>query len=60
MIRNVTITIDSATHTIKRLVYGDREGNQTVFDFSGFTKRSVTADLFRFTAPPGVALVQED
>jgi chaperone LolA len=58
MIRNVTITIDAATHTIKRVAYEDREGNQTVFDFYGFTKRSVTADFFHFTPPPGVKLVE--
>ena len=59
-IRNITITIDAATHTIQRLVYADREGNQTIFDFSGFVKRSVTADLFHFTPPPGVILVEAD
>lgn len=59
MIRHVTITIDAATHTIQRLVYGDREGNETVFDFSGFTKRSVAADFFHFTPPPGVVLVED-
>jgi len=59
-IRNITITIDAATHTIQRLVYADRDGNQTIFDFSGFVKRSVTADLFHFTPPPGVLLVEAD
>jgi chaperone LolA len=58
MIRNVTITIDAATHRIQRVAYADREGNQTIFDFSGFTKRSVTADFFHFTPPPGVRLVE--
>jgi chaperone LolA len=53
-IRNVTISIDAATHTIQRLVYGDRDGNETAFEFSGFTKRSVPPDFFHFTAPPGV------
>jgi chaperone LolA len=60
MIRNVTITIDAATHRIQRLAYADREGNQTVFDFSAFAKRSVPADYFHFTAPPGVRLVEYD
>ena len=59
-IRNITITINAATHTIQRLVYADRDGNQTIFDFSGFVKRSVTADLFHFTPPPGVLLVEAD
>ncbi|MEA2338301.1 MAG: outer rane lipoprotein carrier protein [Thermoanaerobaculia bacterium] len=59
MIRNVTITIASATHAIQRVAYSDRDGNETVFDFSGFTKRSVTADLFRFTPPAGVEVVQQ-
>jgi chaperone LolA len=59
MIRNVTITIDAATHRIQRLAYSDRDGNQTTFDFSGFTKRSVPADFFHFTTPPGVLVVEQ-
>lgn len=59
MIRNVTITIAAATHTIQRVAYSDRDGNQTTFDFSGFTRRNATPDLFRFTPPAGVEVVQQ-
>lgn len=57
-IRNVTVTTTAATHTIQRVEYTDREGNHTSFDFSGFQRRPVTAELFRFTPPPGVQVVQ--
>jgi chaperone LolA len=59
MIRNVTITIAAATHIIQRVAYTDREGNETSFDFSGFTRRSTTPDLFHFTPPAGVEVVQQ-
>ena len=59
MIRNVTITIAAATHTIQQVRYTDREGNETTFDFSTFTRRSVSPDLFHFTPPAGVAVVEE-
>jgi outer membrane lipoprotein carrier protein len=56
-IRNVTLTIAPSTHLIQQLQYSDREGNRTVFDFSGFHRRAVSPDLFRFTPPPGVEVV---
>ena len=59
MIRRVTITISTATHAIQRVAYSDRDGNETTFEFSGFTKRSVAADFFRFTPPAGVEVVQQ-
>src|SRR4051794_31698743 len=59
MIRNVTITIASATHAIERVSYSDRDGNETTFDFSGFTRRAVTPDFFHFTPPAGVEVVQQ-
>jgi outer membrane lipoprotein carrier protein len=59
MIRNVTITIAPATHTIQRVAYSDRDGNETTFDFSGSTRRAVTPELFHFTPPPGVEVVQQ-
>lgn len=59
MIRNVTIIIAPETHAIRRVVYSDRNGNETTFDFSGFTRRAVTPDLFRFTPPAGVEVVQQ-
>lgn len=56
-IRNVTVTTSSATHMLERIDYTDREGNHTSFDFSGFHKRTAAADLFRFTPPAGVQVV---
>jgi len=59
LIRNVTITIASATHAIQRVTYSDRDGNETTFDFSGFTRRTSSPDFFRFTPPAGVEVVQQ-
>ncbi len=58
MIRNVTVTIAATTHLIQRVEYTDREGNRTVFDFSGFQRRPANADQFRFSPPAGVQIVQ--
>lgn len=59
MIRNITITIAAATHAIQRVSYSDRDGNETTFDFAGFTRRAVAPDFFRFTPPAGVEVVQQ-
>ena len=59
MIRNVTITIAAATHAIQRVSYSDRDGNETTFDFSGFSKMAVSPDFFHFTPPQGVDVVQQ-
>jgi chaperone LolA len=56
-IRSVTLTMTPSTHLIQQLEYSDREGNRTVFDFSGYQRRSVSADLFHFTPPAGVQVV---
>jgi chaperone LolA len=56
-IRSVTLTIAPSTHLIQQLEYSDREGNRTAFDFSGYQRRSVSADLFHFTPPAGVQVV---
>ena len=58
IIRNVTVTTSADTHAIQRIQYTDREGNQTVFDFSGLQRKPVAADTFRFTPPSGVQVVQ--
>ena len=58
MIRTINVTIARDTHLIQRVDYTDREGNRTTFDFAGYQRRSVTADLFRFTPPAGVEVVQ--
>ena len=59
MIRNVVVTIASATHLIQRVDYTDREGNQTSFELSGLHKRAVSNDLFHFTPPAGVQVVEQ-
>jgi outer membrane lipoprotein carrier protein len=59
LIRSVTITIAASTHAIQRVSYSDRDGNETTFDFSGFTSRTVSPDFFRFTPPAGVEVVQQ-
>lgn len=56
-IRSITLTISSTTHLIQQLQYSDREGNRTLFDFSGFRRRAISPDLFHFTPPPGVEVV---
>jgi outer membrane lipoprotein carrier protein len=57
VIRNVTLTISPSTHLIQQLEYSDREGNRTIFDFSDYRRRVVSPDLFRFTPPTGVQVV---
>jgi len=59
MIRNVVVSSDAATHTIRSVSYTDREGNQTTFSFAGFHKRAASADLFKFSVPAGVQVVQQ-
>jgi len=59
MIRSVSVTIAPATHLIQRVDYTDREGNQTSFALSGIRKRSLTNDLFKFTPPAGVQVVEQ-
>jgi outer membrane lipoprotein carrier protein len=59
LIRSVTITILPATHAIQSVSYSDRDGNETTFSFSGFSRRTVTPDFFHFTPPAGVEVVQQ-
>jgi outer membrane lipoprotein carrier protein len=59
MIRNVVVSIDAATHLIRSVSYTDREGNQTTFSFSGFHKRATPPELFKFSVPAGVQVVQQ-
>ena len=59
MIRSVVITIAPDTHLIQRVDYTDREGNQTSFELAGMHKRAVSNDLFHFTPPAGVQVVEQ-
>ena len=58
-IRSVVITIAADTHLIQRVDYTDREGNQTSFELAGMHKRAVSNDLFHFTPPAGVQVVEQ-
>src|ERR1043165_621630 len=58
-IRNVVVSIDAPTHTIRSVSYTDREGNQTTFSFAGFHRRATSADMFKFNVPAGVQVVQQ-
>ena len=60
MVHNVSVSIDPATHLIRRIEYTDREGNHTSFDFSGYHRRNASAATFTFTAPPGVQVIRAD
>ncbi len=59
MIRSVTITVASSTHLIQRVDYTDREGNQTTFELADMHKRALSNDLFHFTPPAGVQVVEQ-
>jgi chaperone LolA len=60
VIRSVSVTIAPSTHLIQRIEYADREGNRTSFDFSGYHRRTASAETFRFDAPAGVQVVQAE
>jgi chaperone LolA len=60
LVKNVTVTINPATHLISRIEYTDREGNRTSFDFSGYHRRAASADTFTFNVPAGVQVVRAD
>lgn len=57
-IRSVAVTVATSSHAITRVEYTDREGNHTSFDFAAIHRRDAPADLFRFTPPAGVQVVQ--
>lgn len=60
MIRNIAITTASADHLIRSVEYTDREGNRTRFELSGYHPRAAAADVFRFTPPAGVQVVNAE
>jgi chaperone LolA len=57
MIRDITVTSDASTHTIIRIDYGDREGNRTSFELSGYHPAAAGADTFHFAPPAGTQVV---
>jgi outer membrane lipoprotein carrier protein len=60
MIRNIVITTGAADHLIRSVEYTDREGNRTVFELSGYHPRAAAVDLFRFTPPAGVQVINAE
>ncbi|HYC92104.1 MAG TPA: outer membrane lipoprotein chaperone LolA [Thermoanaerobaculia bacterium] len=60
IMRSVTVTIAPATNLIQSIEYTDRDGNSTSFTFSGYHKRAASADLFRFSVPAGVQVINAD
>jgi chaperone LolA len=57
MIRDISITSDASSHTISRIDYGDREGNRTSFELSGYHPAAAGAETFHFTPPAGTQVV---
>jgi chaperone LolA len=57
MIRDVSMTSNAGDHTITRIDYGDREGNRTSFELSGYHPAAAGPDAFRFTPPAGTQVV---
>lgn len=57
-IQHLTVTKNARTHRIERLEYVDRQGNRTVFEFSGFRKSQAGPQTFRFDPPAGVDVVR--
>jgi outer membrane lipoprotein carrier protein len=60
LVRDVAITSNASTHRIDSIAYSDRDGNRTVFTFSGYHPARVSADTFTFAAPAGVQVVRGD
>lgn len=60
LVRSITVTIAPSTHLIQRIEYTDTGGNRTSFDFSGYHRRTASADTFRFTPPAGVQVIRAD
>jgi len=48
------------THLIDSIEYTDRDGNRTIFRFSGYHPARVTPATFSFTVPAGVQVVRAD
>ena len=59
-VRGVDITVDPATHRMQRVAYSDRDGNHTVFEFSGYDRSTAGADAFRFAPPEGVQIIRSE
>ena len=60
LIRTVTIASNLTSHRIETIDYTDRDGNRTLFSFSGYHPARVSADTFSFAVPAGVQVVRGD
>ncbi|HEX9162801.1 MAG TPA: outer membrane lipoprotein carrier protein LolA [Thermoanaerobaculia bacterium] len=60
LIRSVSFVSNASTHLINTIEYTDRDGNHTVFTFSGYHPARVSSDTFNFTVPAGVQVVRGD
>jgi outer membrane lipoprotein carrier protein len=60
VIRTVSITSDAGTHLIDAIEYADREGNRTLFTFTGYHRAGGKADTFTFVTPPGVQVIRAE
>ena len=58
MIRQISVTTSARDHMVRSLEYADRQGNRTVFQFSGFRKAATDPAQFTFVAPAGVQVVR--
>ncbi len=57
LVRTVNIASNGSSHLIDSIEYTDRDGNHTIFRFSGYHPARVSSDTFTFTVPPGVQVV---
>jgi outer membrane lipoprotein carrier protein len=60
MVRSISVTTSPSTHLIQRIEYSDREGNNTLFELTGYHPRPASAENFRFTPPAGVQVVNAE
>ena len=60
LIRTVTVVSNASTQLIDSIEYTDRDGNRTVFTFSGYHPARVSPDTFSFAVPAGVQVVRGD
>ena len=58
MIRQISVITSGRDHMVRSLEYSDRQGNRTVFTFSGFRKIASDPAQFTFVAPAGVQIVR--
>lgn len=58
LVRSAVISITPADHLVRRIEYTDRDGNRTIFEFSGYHPQSAPPEAFRFIPPAGVQVVQ--